>query len=240
MKGDILQEQIQYYRERALEYDEWFFRQGRYHRGEEHRQQWCAEVAEVEVALRAAAPSGYILELACGTGLWTQQLAPVATHLTALDAAPETIAINQQRVGAASVEYIVADLFDWTPSQKYDFIFFGFWLSHVPMERFAPFWQMVQGALKPNGRVFFVDSLLTQASTARNHALLNQQGYSERKLNDGRTYRVVKVFHEPDRLQASLQSLGWWGNVDRTPSYFIYGVFELSPLTPIHHKSLLI
>ena len=32
--ADLLQEQIEYYRERALEYDEWFFRQGRSARGE--------------------------------------------------------------------------------------------------------------------------------------------------------------------------------------------------------------
>jgi hypothetical protein len=62
------------------------------------------------------------------------------------------------------------------------------------MEQFAPFWQMVKGALKPNGRVLFVDSRLTQESTARNHAALNQQGYSERKLNDGRNYHIVTAF----------------------------------------------
>jgi hypothetical protein len=37
MKNNILQEQIQYYRDRAAEYDEWFFRQDRYDRGGEHR-----------------------------------------------------------------------------------------------------------------------------------------------------------------------------------------------------------
>lgn len=182
MQSDILQEQIQYYRERASEYDEWFFRQGRYDRGEEHRRQWFLEVSEVEISLQSAAPSGNILELACGTGLWTQYLAPVATHLTAVDASPEAIYLNQQRIGSMSIEYIVADLFNWTPKQQFDFIFFGFWLSHVPIEKFASFWQMVEKALKPNGRVFFVDSLFTQKSTAQNHAPLNKQGYSERKL----------------------------------------------------------
>jgi demethylmenaquinone methyltransferase/2-methoxy-6-polyprenyl-1,4-benzoquinol methylase len=225
MRSDILQEQIQYYRERASEYDEWFFRQGRYDRGENHRQQWFSEVTEVEEALRSATPAGDILELACGTGLWTQHLVPFATHLTAVDASPEVIALNQRRVASASVEYIVTDLFNWTPNQKFDFIFFGFWLSHVPMEQFAPFWQMVKGALKPNGRVFFVDSRFTQESTARNHEALNQQGYSERKLNDGRTYRIVKIFYEPSQLQESLQSLGLLGHVHYTENYFLYGLF---------------
>jgi SAM-dependent methyltransferase len=152
-------------------------------------------------------------------------LAPLATHITAVDASPEVIILNQQRVVSTSVEYIVADLFNWTPNQQFDFVFFGFWLSHVPTEQFAPFLQMVKGALKPNGRVFFVDSLLTQESTARNHAALNHQGYSERKLNDERTYRIVKVFYEPLQLQELLQSLGWLGYVHRTENYFLHGLF---------------
>lgn len=44
MNSDILHEQVQYYRERASEYDEWFFRQGRYDRGEAHRQQWFSRI----------------------------------------------------------------------------------------------------------------------------------------------------------------------------------------------------
>ncbi|MGL5076199.1 MAG: class I SAM-dependent methyltransferase [Waterburya sp.] len=226
MKSDILQEQVQYYRDRASEYDQWFFRQGRYDRGENHRQQWFLEVSQVEAALRNTIPAGDILELACGTGLWTQHLATLATHLTAVDASPEVIALNQQRVTSASVEYIVADLFNWTPNRQFDFIFFGFWLSHVPREKFVPFWQMVKKALKPDGRVFFVDSLFTQESTARNHAALNQQGYSERKLNDGRTYHVVKIFYEPAKLQESLHNLGWYGDVNCTEDYFLYGLFN--------------
>jgi len=224
MTVDILQEQIKYYRERASEYDEWFFREGRYDRGEQHRRQWFSEVFEVEAALRATKPSGDVLELACGTGLWTQHLVPFATRLIAVDATPEAIALNQQRVNSNSVEYIVADLFNWTPNQQFDYIFFGFWLSHVPEEKFASFWQMVKEALKPDGRVFFVDSLFTQDSTAKDHAALNKQGYSERKLNDGQTYRIVKIFYEPNELEESLQNLGWQGYVRATENYFLYGL----------------
>jgi 2-polyprenyl-3-methyl-5-hydroxy-6-metoxy-1,4-benzoquinol methylase len=220
---DILQEQVQYYRDRAPEYDQWFFRQGRYDRGAAHRQQWLAEVTQVEAALRAAQPAGGILELACGTGLWTRHLAPLAAHLTAVDASPEVIAINRQRVGSVAVEYVIADLFHWQPERLYDFIFFGFWLSHVPKDKFAGFWHMVKSALKPRGRVFFVDSLLNQASTAEDHAPLHQQGYSERKLDDGRLYRVIKLFYQPAQLQELLQNLGWKSEIHQTENYFLYG-----------------
>ncbi|PZO37894.1 MAG: class I SAM-dependent methyltransferase [Pseudanabaena frigida] len=231
MTTDILQEQIQYYRDRASEYDEWFFRQGRYDRGEPHRQLWFSEVADVEVALGESKPSGDILELASGTGLWTQHLADFATTLTAVDASPEVIALNKQRLNSTSskysIKYIIADLFNWTPSQQYDFIFFGFWLSHVHPDRFTDFWQTVKNALKPDGCVFFVDSLFNPESTANNHTKLDRQGYSERKLNDGKTYRIVKIFHEPLQLKESLQQLGWSGNVHSTTNFFLHGLVHL-------------
>src|SRR5262245_32728734 len=40
MADQILLEQVDYYRARANEYDEWFMRQGRYDRGSEHRAAW--------------------------------------------------------------------------------------------------------------------------------------------------------------------------------------------------------
>jgi SAM-dependent methyltransferase len=231
MSSDILQEQIDYYRDRAPEYDEWFFRQGRYDRGEAHREQWFAEISEVESALFSINLSGDILELACGTGLWTQLLASFADRLIAVDASPEVIELNQSRIQSKYVKYIVADLFNWTPTRKFDFVFFGFWLSHVPMDRFTDFWQMVRLALKPNGQVFFVDSLFVgvaspsenRTSPAINHAELHQKGYAERKLNDGRVYQVVKIFHEPVQLEKSLQDFGWTGQIQATANHFIYG-----------------
>jgi len=164
---EVLDEQIAYYRARASEYDEWFLRQGRYDRGEEHRRLWFDEVATVEAALAEAGPSGEVLELACGTGIWTRRLVASATHVTAVDASSEVIAINESRVGDRRVQYVQADLFRWSPAATYDFVFFGFWLSHVPLDRFDAFWSMVRQALRPAAKVFFVDSLAAPDATAR-------------------------------------------------------------------------
>ena len=165
---DLLDEQIAYYSARAAEYDEWFLRQGRYDRGEEHRRAWFAEVEAVEAALREARPRGRVLELACGTGLWTRRLLEHATELTAIDASPEVLELNRERVASERVRYVQADLFRWQPRTEFDFVFFGFWLSHVPPDRFAAFWETVRAALAPGGSVFFVDN-------ARNPAIAAQQ-----------------------------------------------------------------
>ena len=63
--------------------------------------------------------------------------------MTAVDASPEVLGINRARLREArreiSVRYVEADLFDWRPDAAYDAVFFEFWLSHVPPERFERF-----------------------------------------------------------------------------------------------------
>jgi len=266
----LLGEQLTYYNARANEYDEWFLRQGRFDHGPAANARWFAEAAQVADALdatlmRQAHPDQSqsnhtpldVLELACGTGLWTERLARHATSLTAVDGAPEMLTLNRQRLtraqqahaaqaaqqttspaspapGSASsaphagvpcqVEFVEANLFAWRPTRKYDLVFFGFWLSHVPPERFDAFWRLVSESLAPNGRAFFVDSAYTETSTARDHQLEGPTATTlTRKLNDGHEYRIVKVFYEPDALTERLATLGWRADIHATPTYFVYG-----------------
>ena len=225
--ANLLTNQIDYYRARAGEYDEWWFRTGRYDRGAEFNGQWHAETAAVEAALEswlAARRRADVLELACGTGLFTRRIAPRVARLTAVDASPEVIAINRGRVDAANVEYVEADLFAWRPTCRYDAVIFTFWLSHVPEERFAAFWNMVADALAPGGAAYLIDSAFDPTSTAKDHALPGRDaGVVTRKLNDGREFRIVKVFYDPPTLAARVEALGWRADLAQTARYFIYG-----------------
>src|SRR5690242_6886944 len=90
----------------------------------------------VAAALQAYHPVWRVLELACGPVVWTELLLRSATSVTAIDASPEMLARAKARVSVERVRFIQADLFHWTPSQRYDFVFFGFFLSHVPPPRF--------------------------------------------------------------------------------------------------------
>jgi demethylmenaquinone methyltransferase/2-methoxy-6-polyprenyl-1,4-benzoquinol methylase len=132
MDDHLLQEQRKFYRARAPEYDDWWQRRGRYDRGEAETAEWRRQVAVVTDALASFDARGDVLELAGGTGWWTEQLANTADHLTVVDASPETLQINRQRVARTDVRYVVADIFDWHPERSYDAVFFSFWLSHVP------------------------------------------------------------------------------------------------------------
>ncbi|MFP5406914.1 MAG: class I SAM-dependent methyltransferase [Gammaproteobacteria bacterium] len=246
--NDPLRQQIEYYRARAGEYDEWFFRKGRYDRGPEHNGRWFAEVDEVAAALDAFLPAGKVLELACGTGLWTERLARHAEHVTAVDASAEVLALNRERMAgergrrvagtavagaalpeqpyppSARVDYVQADLFAWAPQAgRFDVVFFSFWLSHVPPERFERFWSIVGQALRPGGRFFLVDSRYAPSSSAVDHTLGDPEDTVQvRRLNDGREFEIYKIFYRPDALAARLAGLGWRAEVRETTTYFLY------------------
>ncbi len=224
VSDEILQDMQAYYRARASEYDEWFYRRGRYNRNPETNTRWFAEADEVFAALEVAQLTGDVLELAPGTGIWTERLLRTATTVTAVDASTEMIAINQAKVQSKRVTYIQADLFTWQPERAYDAVFFGFWISHVPRERLGNFLQRVTERLRPGGKVFFVDGRREPTSTASDHQLpeANNQ-VMKRILNDGRAFEIVKIFYDPNKLTTQCTQAGLDIKVQETATYFLFG-----------------
>jgi demethylmenaquinone methyltransferase/2-methoxy-6-polyprenyl-1,4-benzoquinol methylase len=210
--SDLLAEQIAYYRARAGEYD------ASTPLEEESR-------ATLMAALHACEPLGDVLELACGTGKWTRELARSATQLTALDAAPEMLAIAAAKVSVPGVRFIEADVFAWRPDRRYDLVFFAAWLSHVPPQRFAAFWSLVAECVAPQGRVFAIDE--RPAGEAGEQRIAGAAAPAVlRPLADGAVYRAVKVFYEPAALERSLTALGWSARVQPVGSRFFYLIAE--------------
>lgn len=219
---DLLQQQIDYYSARAPEYDRWFYRAGRYDRGAAFKRQWESEAQTVRDQLLNAPRQKRILEMAPGTGIWTEQLIKLSDQVTALDASSEMIAINKAKLASQKVKYIQTDLFTWRPQQQYDMVFFGFWLSHVPGEKLSMFLRTVHDALTPGGRLFFVDSQRTDLSSSRTETENLGGELQQRVLSDGRRYEIVKIYYDPAQLTATLWESGFEIEVLSTPNHFIY------------------
>jgi hypothetical protein len=101
------------------------------------------------------------------------------------------LARARTRLGPSTpVWFIEADLLSWHPTRRYDAVFFGFWISHVPEDRFESFCGLVDEALEPGGRVFFFDD------NHRADIELVEGDHSpvvQRQLNDGTPFPVIKV-----------------------------------------------
>jgi SAM-dependent methyltransferase len=191
--------------------------------GSDRRKPGTLDQSDARVLVDELAPRGDVLELACGPGGFTAELARHATTITAVDASPQMLARNRAEVASANVRYVEADLFDWRPERAYDLVFFGFWLSHVPGERFDEFWQLVRAAVRDGGRVAFVDE---DDRAAANDDVRTIDGVplARRRLTDGREFDVIKLFWNPDDLAARLDTLGWTFDIRRVLDTFIYGV----------------
>lgn len=175
---------------------------------------------ELNAALDAFRPTGSVLELACGPGVWTGRLLRHAADVTAVDASPEMLAIAAARIDDERVRFVQADLFAWKPDRRYDVVFMGFWLSHVPPERFEAFWSFVAECLKRDGRVFFVDDgYRTPDELVEGTASTTIR----RRLNDGSSFRIVKVPYQPADLEERLRRIGWSIDVTSTAGPFYWG-----------------
>jgi SAM-dependent methyltransferase len=221
----LLAEQRSYYRARAPEYDEWWRRQGRFDRGEEELLEWRHQVADVEDAFASFGATGSVLELAGGTGWWTERLARTADRLTVVDSSPEVLALNRERVRRSDVNYVVADLFDWQADSRFDVVFFSFWLSHVPRARFGEFWWLLRSCLTPSGRAFLIDNRNDRQpeTMAKDPFVLKYDNdLHVRRLRDGSEHRVVSVMYEPGELQSLIEAEGWEAEIQAT-RWFIFG-----------------
>ena len=210
MSDEVLAEQVDYYRRRAAEYDVTAYGDVAAAHGRIGRL-----VAELH-------PTGTVLEIACGTGMWTAALARDADTVTAVDAAPEALAIARERVPAPNVRFEVADVFSWRAGRRFDVIFFSAWLSHVPADRFDSFWQLLRELLTDGGRVLFVDEHVDERD--KEAYVAGRAEIVERRLDDGTTFRIVKNFVDPRPLEARLAALGWDCAIRRDGTDWICGL----------------
>ena len=87
-------------------------------------------------------------------------VSPVKAHeVVAVDTSPEAIEIARRKLPpGAQVRFVEADVFGWEPRVRFDLVFFSFWLSHVPPDRFESFWGLVDRCLSAGGRVVLIDN----------------------------------------------------------------------------------
>ena len=206
--SQIIREQIAYYEARAHDWDTYSGGGGPYPGQHEKNLLWFRDLGLMKHAVSLLQPHGQVLELAAGTGFWTEHLANAAERIVVLDSSMSMLSINEQRClqicarNHVSYRRICCDLFKWKPEGTYDTVFFAFWLCHIPEPLFDSFWDLVSGCLKPSGRFIFLDSVL-----ADDEAHEKASPIERRELGDGTFYRVIKIRYSPEALEMRLREL---------------------------------
>jgi len=181
-----------YYSARAPEYDKVYLKPERQ-----------SDLRDIERWLPTVFAGSSVLEVACGTGYWTQFIAPVASHMLAIDAASETLQIAKGRVPAEAVEFALGDAYALPQDMRtFDCGFAGFWISHVPKLRARQFLLGLHAALKPGARVVLLDNRFVAGSSSP-ISRRDDSGdtYQLRTLRDGTTHEVLKNFPSEDELR---------------------------------------
>jgi SAM-dependent methyltransferase len=191
---------IDYYQKRALEYDKVYL-----------------NPAEQDDLMEAAAlfQSWFlrsVLEIACGTGYWTEKIAETATTVYATDVNENVIALAKARQTGKNIQYAIADMYDFQLDQRYNGLFGGFIWSHIPIQNLDALFQQLKQNLEPGSVVAFIDS---KPVAGTNHDLANisqtdahGNTFQTRKLEDGSTHLVLKNFPTEAFLAEKLAVLG--------------------------------
>jgi SAM-dependent methyltransferase len=187
-----------YYTARAAEYDEIY--------AKPERQE---DLRQIEKWLPGVLAGHSVLEVACGTGYWTQFFAPHSARVVAVDSAPETIHFAKSRVPQGKVEFVVGDAYNIPPQPApLSAGFAGFWWSHIPHARVGEFLRGFHAALEPGAPVVFLDNrFILGSSTPITEQDAEGNTYQTRVLSNGKSHRVLKNFPSKHELLSAVSPI---------------------------------
>jgi len=198
-----------YYAQRAPEYDRIYQKPERQ-----------ADLRRLEAWLPGVLAHRNVLEIAAGTGYWSQFVEPQAASLTLTDGAVEPLEIARGRVLGRAV-FVQADAYALAPELgSFDAAFAGFWISHVPVSRRREFMTSLHARLRPDAVVVFMDNLYVEGSSTP-IAGRDSDGntYQSRPLDDGSHHRILKNFPDETALNTMIEGFGEQG-LYRAYDYF--------------------
>lgn len=118
-----LTEQIEYYKQRAKEYD------SIYEKPERQSDLNC-----LHEYFSDKFENKDIIEIACGTGYWTKYLLKKARSVLATDINDEVLEIAKAKLkGMDKASFFKSDFNKLTTERKYEGLFGGFIWSHIPL-----------------------------------------------------------------------------------------------------------
>jgi ubiquinone/menaquinone biosynthesis C-methylase UbiE len=189
-----------YYAQRAPEYESIYQKPERQ-----------VDLAKLRALVARSFTGRRVLEIACGTGWWTEVIAATAKTIVATDISDTVLGIARRKpIDSRTVRFERCDAFELnTIEGPFDAAFAAFWWSHLKREELTLFLHQLSRRLEPGSLVMFLDNVFVQGSStpiARRDA--DGNSYQRRRLADGSTVEVLKNFPSQDEVERTLKTVG--------------------------------
>jgi demethylmenaquinone methyltransferase/2-methoxy-6-polyprenyl-1,4-benzoquinol methylase len=208
----------QYYSKRAAEYEQIYQKPER-----QHELEWLRGRIPALLSERT------VLEVACGTGYWTQFIARTAAMVHACDINDSVLEIAREKpIPKNRVDFFKADAvtLEGVPPGC-DAAFAGFWWSHVKKSELAKFVQNLASKLEPGAVVVILDNQYAEgSSTAISRRDAEGNTYQMRHLANGEEHEVLKNFPTADELRSAVLPVAGEAHLESLTYYWLL-VFHL-------------
>ena len=185
----------EYYAQRAAEYEAIYRKPERQ-----------ADLLAAAAFLQEIFNNRSVLEIACGTGYWTEAIARSAKNILATDINESVLDIARCKdYPRQNVIFETADLYRLKPEHQAEALFGGFIWSHIKKSGLPAFIDTTNGLVQPGGTVVFIDNrYVPGSSTAIAEQDAEGNTYQHRSLQNGDVYTVLKNFPAKAEIEALL------------------------------------
>lgn len=189
-----------------------------------------ADLARLHEIVPSLLEGRHVLEIACGTGYWTQFVARRAASMLATDVNEPVLELARRKHypdGHVSFERL--DIYsDDDSARRFDAGLAAFWWSHVPRQGQAEFIERLHSRLEPGALVVLLDNRYVEGSSSPlTRSDEHGNTYQMRSLDDGTTHEVLKNI--PDAAELANAFAGYARDLDFVElEYFWYATYRVN------------
>lgn len=185
-----------YYDQRAPEYEQIYYRDNA------ERQD---ELKQAREQLLDLAAGRRVLDLACGTGYWTQVASQTAAEVVALDQSMGMIIEARKKEYVCPVEFVQGDLYaHGLKPDSFDLVLLCFWLSHHSRADFGRLFAPLIEPARASAKIWLIDNNPPAESSVNQSLRIDEHGnnYKYRYLDDGTRFVIMKNYFSETELRS--------------------------------------